>query len=150
MASIDERVTRDLIQTLEDGKNGFAKGAEKLAGSDRPDLAGKFQQYSDQRHQFAEELRGMAAQYGDKIDESGSVAGAVHRSWLSLKDAVSGSGPDGVLDAAEQGEDHAVSEYKKALKEDDLSPRLRVVVDRQYGDVKAAHDDVRSLRNALS
>ena len=34
--SIDEDVTKDLIETLEDGKAGFSKGAEKLDGSDDP------------------------------------------------------------------------------------------------------------------
>lgn len=145
--STDERVTIDLIETLEDGKTGFAKAAEKLADTDRADLAASFQSYSRQRAEFATELRDLAARYGDDIDESGSVAGAVHRGWMAVKDALSGDDPQGVLDAAEQGEDHAVAEYEKALKED-LSPHLRSVVERQYGDVKAVHDAVRNLRNA--
>ena len=31
-------VVGETVETLEDGKNGFAKAADKLAGSDRPDL----------------------------------------------------------------------------------------------------------------
>ncbi|MEZ5218466.1 MAG: hypothetical protein R2715_18225 [Ilumatobacteraceae bacterium] len=38
MSSTDERVTKDLIETLEDGKKGFATAAEKLAGDSKPDL----------------------------------------------------------------------------------------------------------------
>ena len=45
--------------------------------------------------------------------------------------------------------DHAVSAYDKALAED-ISPSLHSIVERQFGDVKAAHDDVRSRRNAYS
>ena len=40
--STDEKVTKDLIQTLEDGTNGFRLGAEKLSDSDRADLATRF------------------------------------------------------------------------------------------------------------
>ncbi len=145
--STDQAVTKDLIEVLENGKEGFSKGAEKLAESDRPDLAAKFREYSTQRARCADELHTMALQYGDQIKEKGSAAGALHRGWMSLKDALSGSDPDGVLDAAEQGEDHAVDAYEKALKED-ISPELRTVVQRQFGEVRAAHDDVRSLRNA--
>ena len=68
---------------------------------------------------------------------------------MSLKDALAGSSPDGVLDAAEQGEDHAIKEYDKALGSD-LSTELRTVVERQSMEVRAAHDEVRSLRDAHS
>ncbi len=147
--STDEKVTKDLIQTLEDGSNGFASAAEKLVGDERSDLAARFSAFSAERSQFADELRSMAASYGDQIEESGSVAAAVHRGWMSLKDKLAGSNPDGVLDVAEQGEDHAVSEYRKALEED-ISPELRAVVQRQFTSVLAAHDEVKSLQSALS
>jgi uncharacterized protein (TIGR02284 family) len=143
--STDEKVTKDLIQTLEDGTNGFQAGAEKLSDSDRADLATRFVTFSTERAQFADELRSIAASYGDQINESGSAAAAAHRGWMAVKDTISGSNPSGVLDVAEQGEDHAVSEYRKALDED-ISPELRSVVQRQFTSVQAAHDEVKSLR----
>jgi uncharacterized protein (TIGR02284 family) len=146
--STDVKITRDLLQTLVDGADGFGKAAEKLAKDDRPDIATKFREYSNQRTQLASELRTVAAKYGDRLDESGSVAATVHRGWMTLKDALAGSDPGGVLDAAEQGEDHAVSEYDKALEEKDISAELRTVVERQYATVKHTHDDVRALRDA--
>ena len=147
--SNDASVTKDLLQTLEDGRAGFEKGADKLESTDAPELAPAFRKYSQQRAAFATELKSLAQQYGDHLDEDGSVAGTLHRGWLSLKDALSGSKPDGVLDAAEQGEDHAVSEYEKALDED-ISPELRAVIERQLTEIRAAHDDVKALRTTLS
>lgn len=144
--STDEVTTKDLIQTLEDGKEGFAKGAEKLEKTDSPELAATFRRLSAQREGFARELQDLARTYGDNADQGGSVAGTLHRGWMSLKDALSGSDPDGVLDAAEQGEDHAVKEFDKAL-EADISPELRAVVERQSTQIKVAHDEVRALRN---
>ena len=146
--STDEKVTKDLIQTLEDGHKGFAEAAEKLIDSERADLVPKMSTYSNQRLTFANELRSMANAYGDDIKESGSIAGAAHRGWMALADAFNGSGPDSVIKTAEQGEDHAVSEYQKALAED-ISSDLRTTINRQFGDVKAAHDDIRALKNAL-
>jgi uncharacterized protein (TIGR02284 family) len=143
--STDEKVTKDLIQTLEDGAKGFQSGAEKLSDSDRADLATRFSAFSAERAQFADELRAIASAYGDRIEESGSVAAAAHRGWMAVKDTIAGSSPSGVLDVAEQGEDHAVSEFSKALDED-ISPELRSVVQRQFASVKAAHDEVKSLR----
>ncbi|HJR86299.1 MAG TPA: PA2169 family four-helix-bundle protein [Acidimicrobiia bacterium] len=146
--SSDMTVTKDLIETLEDGKNGFAAAAEKLAESDRPQIASKFREYSNQRAQFAEELRSMAKSYGDDISESGSVGAALHRGWMAVKDAATGSDAGAVLDVAEQGEDHAVAEYERALDSDELSIDLREVIQRQYASVKAAHDEVRTLRDS--
>ncbi len=145
--STDAAITKDLIQTLEDGKEGFAKGADKLADSDRPELAAAFRANSEQRDRFVSELQELAKSHGDQIDDSGTVVGTLHRGWMTLKDALSGSGPDGVLDAASQGEDHAVKEYEKAIAAD-ISPELRTVVERQLADVRAAHDQVKALRDA--
>ena len=145
--STDEAVTKDLIETLEDGKEGFAKAADKLADSDSPEIGTLFREYSNQRATFSAELQELAKDYGDQINESGSVAATLHRGWMSLKDALSGSDPEGVLDAAESGEDHAIKEYDKALAAD-ISAGLRTVVQRQATEVKAAHDKVRALRDA--
>lgn len=145
--STDERVTQDLIKTLEDGKEGFARAAERLADTDRADLCAPFADFSSQRARFATELQAMAASYGDHVEDTGSVGGALHRGWMAVKDALAGSGDaEGVLDAAEQGEDHAVAEYERALGED-ISSGLRAVLDRQLGEIRAAHDVVRAARN---
>ncbi len=145
----DESTTKDLLQVLEDGKEGYAKGAKKLADSDRPEFATTFRTLGEQRAVFASELQTLAATYGDAIEEHGTIAGTLHRGWMAMKDALSGDDPSGVLDAAEQGEDHAVAAYEKALGEE-LSLELRSVVERQASEIRKAHDQVKSLRNATS
>ncbi len=147
--SIDRSVTNDLIETLEDGRKGFTAAADKLAESDRADLATAFRGFAGQRAEFSAELQTLAAAYGDDTDDSGSTVAALHRGWMSLKDALSGSDPKGVLDAAEQGEDHAVAEYRDALAKD-ISNDLRLVVERQYDAIDIAHDEVRRLRDTVS
>ena len=144
----DQAVTKDLIETLEDGREGFAKGAEKLDADNAADLAATFRKFSEQRSEFSAELSKLAAEYGDHVDESGSVAAKLHRGWLAVKDVLAGSSnPSGVLDAAEQGEDHAVKEYEQALAED-VSAELRSVIERQFAEIKTAHDQIRRLRDS--
>ena len=133
--STDEKITKDLIQTLKDGRDGFAKAADKLSADGRNDLAERFREFSTQRERFTTELQ--------------QLAGAVHRGWMTLKDSLAGSDPEGVLDVAEQGEDHAKSEYAKAL-DADISDGLRTVVQRQYTEVQRTHDIVRDLRDAYA
>ncbi len=147
--SVDRKVTQDIIETLEDGRKGFGEAADKLADSNRSDLAPKFRELAEQRAGFSAELETMAASYGDDIDEDGSTLAAVHRGWMALKDALAGSDPDGVLDVAEQGEDHALTEYEKALANSEISTGLREVLQRQQAAVQAAHDEVKRLRDAV-
>ncbi|HQZ32771.1 MAG TPA: PA2169 family four-helix-bundle protein [Ilumatobacteraceae bacterium] len=144
--SVDETVTQDLIKTLENGREGFQRAAEKLADSNEPALAAEFTTFSEQRGRFASELTAMAASYGDPVDKRSTLPGALHRGWMAVKDMLSGSDASGVLDAAAQGEDHAVEEYETALKAD-ISDGLRTVVNRQFADVKAARDRVQAARN---
>ena len=143
--SKDEAVTKHLISVLEDGADGFTKAAERLTQSNEPGLASTFQRFSGQRSGFANELREIAAQYGDQIHDSGSIAGALHRGWISVKDMLSGSDAEAVLGAARTGEDHAVSEFEDALEED-TSPELKAVISRQAADVRAARDEVAALQ----
>ena len=142
--SDDAKAAKELVETLKDGERGFADAAEKLRDGEHPEWATVLQRFSEQRAGFWREIVDLGHQYGDDVDESGSVAAAVHRGWLSLKDAVTGDDAGAVLKAAETGEDHAVSEYDKAL-ELDLSAGFREVVTRQRGEVVAARDEVKAL-----
>ena len=145
--SDDAKAAKELVETLKDGELGYATAAEKLRDSDRPEWAATMQRLSEQRAGFWREIVDMGHEYGDDVDESGTVAAAVHRGWLSLKDAVTGDDPDAVLKAAETGEDHAVSEYEDAVKMD-LSAGFREVVVRQQADVRAAREELRALQGA--
>lgn len=142
--STDERVTTDLIETLQDGRQGFEHAAKRLADSERPDIGRRFETFATQRGEFSTELESMAAAYGDDIDEDGSIPAAAHRGWITVKDAISGSDPTGVLDAALTGEDHAISEYGDALDQA-ISAKLRDVVVRQAAAIEAVRAEVKAL-----
>ena len=140
-------VLEDLIETLEDGRKGFEQAADRIEEGDDPAIAIDLRRFAQQRAEFSVELRELAGRHGFEIEEEGSVAGALHRGWLSLKDAVTGDDPKAVLGAAEEGEDHAVSEFEDALGKD-LPADVRSVVERQAEAVRAAHDRVKALRDS--
>jgi uncharacterized protein (TIGR02284 family) len=142
--STDEAVTKDIIQTLEDGKDGYAKAAEKLGDLDQSSLVSTFTDFAAQRAQFANDLQTMAREYGDTVDKTGSIAAKVHRGWMTLKDTVTKSDATSILEVAKQGEDHAVTVYEKALTED-VSARLRQVLESQLTDIRAARETIAAL-----
>lgn len=147
--SNDAAVTKELIETLQDGTDGFASGADKLEKDGETTLAGTFRDLSAQRARMIAELQEIAASYGDQISDSGSVAAKVHRGWMAVKDAIAGSDPDGVLDAAAQGEDHAVSEFEDALGKD-ISPEFKTTLQRMATEVRSTRDQVKALQAARS
>lgn len=145
--SDDKQVAKELVETLKDGERGFASAAEKLRDSDRAEWATTLQRLSEQRAGFHREIVALGHEYGDDVDESGTMTAALHRGWISLKDALSGDDAGGVLAAAATGEDHAVSEYETALQQD-LSRGFREIVSRQHAAVVTARDQVKALQKA--
>jgi uncharacterized protein (TIGR02284 family) len=135
----------NLIETLKDGQEGFKQAAESVRN---PALKTLFSDYSDQRSRFATVLQSEARRQGETEPETTSSAtGALHRGWINLKSAITGGDEHAILAECERGEDSAVEEYKKALDED-LSPAARELVSLQFPEIKAAHDRIRSLRDA--
>jgi uncharacterized protein (TIGR02284 family) len=135
-----------LIETLKDGQEGFRQASEAVKESKLKML---FSEYSLQRSKFAGELQNEAISLGEHNPENtSSTAGAMHRAWINLKSAVTSGDDHAILAECERGEDSAVSEYKKAMEEAELSAPIRDTISRQYADVKSAHDRIRELRDA--
>ncbi len=81
----------NLIETLKDGQEGFRQAADAVKD---PNLKSLFGGYSQQRSRFANELQNQARSLGESEPEkSSSAAGALHRTWINLKSAVT-SGDD--------------------------------------------------------
>jgi len=135
----------DLIEILKDGQHGFKTSAEDVKA---PELARVFERYATQRAEFAAELQARVVALGAKVEKHGSVTGSVHRGWINLKAALSTNEPHAVLAEAERGEDAAVAAYREALEEADLDQSTRDLISRQSVQVKAAHDNVKQLRDS--
>jgi uncharacterized protein (TIGR02284 family) len=134
-----------LIETLKDGEKGFKEAADAVKD---PQLKSLFQEYSQQRSRFANELRTQAKSLGEfKPEKSSSAAGAMHRAWINLKSAVTSGSDKAILSECERGEDSAVHEFEEAMH-DGLTGSWRELVSRQFTEIKHAHDRVKHLRNA--
>ena len=146
----DISALKDLVTTLEDGREGFNTVAESLDESGHGQLAGRMRDFAAERGRLSAELRQYAAKLGEEIEPKGSAVGALHRGWISVKDALTGDDAHAILSAAEEGEDHAVKAYEEVLEDDEISPALRTLVTSQATVVRNAHDAVRDMRDSLS
>ncbi len=138
-----ESVLNDLIETSKDGEKGFAKAAEDAHDAELKSL---FAHCAQRCREGAAELQAKVRAEGAKPEQTGSAAAALHRGWMSLKEAISRRDDKAILEECERGEDYAKAQYRKAL-EQNLPDDVRAIVDRQYQGVLANHDRVRALRD---
>jgi len=134
----------DLIETCRDGEKGFRSAAEK---TERGDLKQLFDRLSAQRASFVTELEVQVNNLGGKPADLGHVAAVAHRGWIAVKSTVTGHDDGAILEECERGEDFAKKAYADALTKE-LPESVQPVIARQASDVRAAHDQVRDLRNA--
>jgi uncharacterized protein (TIGR02284 family) len=136
----------ELIQTCKDGEHGYQSAALLV---DDLNLRHLFQSYAQQRAEFAAELQVEVRRLATDPLESGHATATLDRTWFHIKAGVSGSDEGSIISECERGEDLTVRQYQESLNVG-LPGDLRSIVERQYLQVKEAHDHVRSLERAHS
>jgi uncharacterized protein (TIGR02284 family) len=134
----------DLIETCRDGESGFQTAADHVKDFD---LKKFFTQCSEQRAQFASELQSEVRQLGGTPAKTGSVSAAFHRGWMNIKSIVTGGGDDAIVTECERGEDAAIENYQRVLKQN-LPPNVLPVVKHQFTEIKRSLDRIRDLEQA--
>jgi uncharacterized protein (TIGR02284 family) len=134
----------DLIETCKDGEKGFATCADKATS---PEVKTMLNEGARRCAESASELQSEVRRLGGDPDKGGSMSGALHRGWSSLKGSVTGNDDGSILEEVERGEDVAVESYRNALDKD-LPIDVRSIVERQYLGAEENHDRVRTLRDS--
>ena len=137
-------VVNELIETSRDGEKGFTKSAEEVK---EPQIKSLFLKRARNCSTSATELEEKLRALGGKLEEGGSVSGALHRGWVNVKASVTGHDTAAILAETERGEDYAKKVYGEALKEE-LPSDLRQIIERQYQGVISNHNEVRNLRDS--
>lgn len=138
-------VLNKLLEISHDGEYGFRECAERAQAQDIRTLLNR---RADDCRMAAAELQSLVRQAGGEPDEGGTVGGALHRGWVSVRGSMSGYSDRAMLDECERGEDAALGQYRKALKYD-LPPETKLAVERQLQGVQRNHDQIKALRDAL-
>lgn len=139
-------VLNDLLETSRDGEYGFRKLAEYAQA---PEVKALLERGANASATAASELLAEIVRLGGKPDEGGTVTGAIHRGWVSVRGTLTGHSDKSALDEAERGEDAALARYRKAAKEDGLPASVRTLIDRQLAGAQRNHDEVKALRDRV-
>jgi uncharacterized protein (TIGR02284 family) len=142
MAEHTERWTLNrLIATCRDGERGFRYAANHVRNSTVKAL---FLDIANQREQFAADILPHAQRLGGASEADGSLAGALHRGWMTIKDAVAGQDDAAIIREADRGERSALAAYEDAL-DGMLPPGTRDLIERQCAGVRHSHNRVHAL-----
>ena len=111
-----QEVINDLLEVLQlvnDGKEGYQSAAE---ATDTPELKALFLQLSGERIVYAAELKEHIALHGEEAEnESGGILGGLHRTWLTIKQALSSKEDKAILNAITTGERAAIAKYDELI-----------------------------------
>ena len=132
-----------LIGTCIDGENGYREAAEEAKGSE---LKSRLTQLGQQRAQFRGELEQEVIRLGGDPKEGGSAGAALHRTWLNVRDTVTGKDDNAIVKESERGEKAALDNYDDVLGRD-LPADLKATISRQRDAVQQAHSELESLKS---
>ena len=143
MASDEEVIStlNGLIETCRDGQEGFRAAAEGVKSAELREL---FRTYARQRAGFAGELQDEVRRLGGDPERSGSLVASLHRGWMGLRAALEGADDRAVVGECERGEAVALEAYRAALNRD-MPANVRAMVERQFAEVKEAHNLLANL-----
>ncbi len=148
MAGHDEKQTARLLNRLIAlniaSEKGFNVAAENVKNRG---LQVILKTYAQERAQFAQELRGLVGDRGEKPVEGGGLLAAAHRGWINIKASMTIGQPDTervVLNEAVRGESVAARRYGEVLAQP-LDDQLRQTVAAQHARVSEALERLQEL-----
>lgn len=136
-------ILNELIQITKDSEEGFRTAANNVK---EPSLKQIFLEKAESCNNAITDLQRKIKEIGGTPADSGSLLGAMHRGWVSIKGTLTGQDDLAILKECERGEDVIKATYAKALK-NNLSEEIRPLIQKQYDGVLKDHDTIRDLRD---
>jgi uncharacterized protein (TIGR02284 family) len=126
---------KTLLTRLIDSRDGYQDALEHVTN---PALKATITEFHGRRARNAEELRGYLTRAGVSVEDDGSLLASAHRTFLDLKDKVTGSDDAAVLAEIVRGEKSLLSAYDDALTEAGAADPEFAFLSEQHASLKQA------------
>jgi uncharacterized protein (TIGR02284 family) len=146
-SSHDISVLNGLIETTIDSVDGYRRSAQEATNSR---FSSEFLNRANEREQVVSQLRDAVRQLGGNPEDDGSVLAAAHRAFLSLKDKVTGADDTAIIGEVDHGETFLANKWEAALKDEQLSPQVRQIVQQGYDSVRQGRDTFRRMHEDMT
>ena len=127
----DTATLKTLADTTFDSVEGYRKA---MAKAESPALKQALATRVAAREKTLDALNAELTRAGGQRVAEGTTAGAVHWLWLSITDAFE-NGDEAAAERVEEGEDYLKEKFEVALKQDDLDPQHRSVIERCFAEI---------------
>ena len=142
----------DALNSLITINNDRIEGYETASKeTEEHDLKSLFAQFISTSQKCKQELVKEVHNLGGEIAEGTKTSGKFFRVWMDVKAALTGKDRKAILNSCEYGEDKALETYNDVLENDleHLSADHSTLINEQKLQLKADHDHVKALRDAL-
>lgn len=137
-------VLNDLLNITNDRIEGFSKVEDKVWDT-HSGLKSDYDQMVSQSQNMKNDLIGLISERGGEADNTTSTAGAIHRTWIDVKNSFSTDKDESTLQNVVFGEKAAINAYQDALDSGDLCPESSRVISDQLHHLKSSFNKFENL-----
>lgn len=131
----------DLLTKNYDAEKGYKEAAEKI---EHTSLRSYFESQAKNRYDFGHQIKELIAKYGGEPHKGTSIAGDLHRAWISIRDAFT-NGDKAIYDECIRGEEAFSTEYGEMLTDEVLPQDVKDLVRTQKNSVDKALASLRTM-----
>ncbi|UPT67360.1 MAG: PA2169 family four-helix-bundle protein [Sphingobacteriales bacterium JAD_PAG50586_3] len=125
-----------LIAVAEDGKHGYENAAKDVKDEY---LKSTFLRLSGERDGYITELQDQLRNLGGpEPTGKGGPVGALHRTWIDIKAALTAGDKDAIIKACVTGEEYALKEYQMVIDEIKSGNDLKQLLVKQHAGIQTA------------
>lgn len=141
-------VLNTLIEINNDRIQGYLTASKE---TEEADLKTLFAELAHVSQKCKQELAEEVGKLGGTSTTETTTSGKFYRAWMDIKSALTGKDRKAILNSCEFGEDVAKKTYDDVMKNHstELSSAQNQLVSDQYSRIKAGHDKIKNLRDAL-
>lgn len=122
---------KSLVDTTFDSVEGYRKAGEK---ADNAGLKAALNKRLGERERTLATLNAELQRQGDDLVTKGTTTGAAHRLWTDITNLFE-KGDEAAAERVEEGEDYLADKFREAMKDGDLDPQERTVVQQVMAEI---------------
>ncbi|MDQ0594160.1 uncharacterized protein (TIGR02284 family) [Chryseobacterium ginsenosidimutans] len=138
-------ILNDLLHITNDRIQGFAKVEGKI-WEKYPHEKGEYARMVSLGKVMKNELIDLIKENGGEAEDSASIAGALHRTWIDVKNSFTiGNTEESALENVIFGEKAAVDTYQNAIDNGNLSGKSLEIVSEHLKHIKDSYDQFKNI-----
>jgi uncharacterized protein (TIGR02284 family) len=141
----DISTLNDLTALCIDSARGYREAAEQSRNASFAEMC---RSRATERDSIVHEFQAEVGLMNGTPEEHGTTAGSLHRLMLDVR-AMIGNDLKAAINEVERGEDVIKGAFEKAMKREDLSPRIMAMITRCFTSIRLGHDQMSAMKSAV-